>query len=53
MVEGRGYTGRLAERRRERILSKLIKDKDSIIVIPDIVDKMKTGKKPRKKKIKQ
>jgi hypothetical protein len=53
MVEGRGYTGRLAERHRERMLRNLIKNKDNIIVIPDIADNMKTGKKPRKRKIKR
>lgn len=48
MVEGRGYAGRLAERHREKRLRKLIDDKDRIIIIPDVEDLKKTGKKLRK-----
>ena len=42
MVEGRGYAGRLEERRRDKKLRKLIEEKDRIIVIPDIEETKKT-----------
>jgi len=45
MVEGRGHAGRLEERHREKRLQRLIKEKDRIIVIPDVEAVKKTVKK--------
>jgi hypothetical protein len=35
MTEGKGYSGRRQERKLNANLSKLIKNKDKIVVIPD------------------
>ena len=45
MVEGKGHAGRLEERHREKRLSRFIKDRNSVIVIPDMEDAENAGKK--------
>ena len=39
MVEGKGYCARKQERRNAKQIAEFIKNKDKIIVIPDLNDK--------------
>ncbi len=50
MVEGKGFTGRLEERHREKSLKRFIKEKDNIIIFPDVENTSKSRKKIKKEK---